>query len=121
MNKTTVTGIAQVERDYEQKKQDKKDRNREMLRVAAAANNSTGIIFDDFGYLVDKDGNEIYVDANLGYIFNEETGDVSFYDKSLHTVFNKNEVTYLDVHDNYIYNFKTGNINYTIGNTTSGD
>lgn len=123
LNKTTATGMAQVERNYEQKKQAKKDKNREILRVAAAANNSTGVIVDDFGYLLDKDGNEIYVDADLGYIFNEKTGDISFYDKNLHTVYNsdKKDVTYLDVHNNYIYNCKTGNVNYTSGNTIIGN
>ncbi len=123
LNKTTVTGMAEVEHNYQQKKEDKRNKNREMLRVAAAVNNSTGVIDDDLGYLVDNDGNEIYVDSDLGYIYNEKTGDVSFYDKKLHTVYNsdKKEATYLDVHDNYIYNCKTGNANYTSGNTTIGD
>lgn len=123
MGRTTATGLAEVENEYQRSRQEKINKNREMLRVAAATNNSTGVMDANLGYLMDKDGNEIFVDSSLGYIFNEKTGDISFYDKNLHTVYNsdKKELTYLDVHDNYIYNCKTGNVNYTSGNTTLGN
>ena len=69
-----------------------------------------------------KNGNETYIDADSGYIFNDTTGDISFYDKNTHSVYNTDskEFTYLDIRDGYVYNFNTGKTTLVSGSTTLG-
>lgn len=123
INKTTATGLERIENERIMREQERRSKNREILRVAAAASNSTGFIDDNLGFFIDKDGNEVYADSDTGYIVDEQTGNLSFYDKELHTVYDtqSGKFAYLDINDSYIYNYNTGNMNYTSGNFTSGN
>lgn len=123
LSQTTTSGMQKIQQEAEQKEMQKREKNREILKVAASINNSTGFIDDRLGYFIDENGNEIFVDADTGYIFNEDTGDISFYDKKYHTLYNteNNEITYLDIRDGYVYNFDTGKTTLISGNTTLGD
>lgn len=119
---TTTAEMYRAKQEAKMQEEARREKNREMLKAVAATSGASGFIDDRIGCFIDENGNETYIDADSGYIFNDTTGDISFYDKNTHSVYNTDskEFTYLDIRDGYVYNFNTGKTTLVSGSTTLG-
>ena len=120
---TTTPEMYRAKQEAKMQEETRRERNREMLKAVAATSGASGFIDDRIGCFIDENGNETYIDADSGYIFNDTTGDISFYDKKTHSVYNtdKKEFTYLDIRDGYVYNFDTGKTTLVSGSSVLGN
>ncbi len=114
LNTTTFTGYQKIQDDYHTKQQENKEKNEKRLKAAAAATGMSGYMDASYGFIQDKDGNELYVSGDF---IIPKNGDILEYNQDMNSVYNPKtgQITCLSDLGNSVYNWNTGKVTYVNG------